>query len=84
MSDLSHLAETVRPVAALSADERIQQLRQPHWIGYTRSKQILEKLEDLFKYPRVDRMPNLLIVGGNQQWKDYDCQPVPAAARKER
>jgi Bacterial TniB protein len=58
MSDLSHLVETLRPVVTLPADERIQQLRQPHWIGYTRSKRILERLEDLFQYPRVDRMPN--------------------------
>lgn len=69
MSDLSHLGETVRPVVALPADERIQQLRQPHWIGYTRSKRILEKLEDLFRYPRVDRMPNLLMVGETNNGK---------------
>ncbi len=69
MSDLSHLGETLRPVLELPADERIQQLRQPHWIGYTRSKRILEKLEDLFQYPRVDRMPNLLIVGETNNGK---------------
>jgi hypothetical protein len=44
-------------------------VRQPHWIGYTRSKRILEKLEDLFCYPRVDRMPNLLIVGETNNGK---------------
>jgi len=69
MSDLSHLGEAARAVVALPADDRIQQLRQPHWIGYTRSKRILEKLEDLFQYPRVDRMPNLLIVGETNNGK---------------
>ena len=69
MSDLSHLVETLRAVLDLPADERIRQLRQPHWIGYTRSKRILEKLEDLFQYPRVDRMPNLLIVGETNNGK---------------
>ena len=69
MSDLSHLVETLRPALELPADERIRQLRQPHWIGYTRSKRILEKLEDLFQYPRVDRMPNLLIVGETNNGK---------------
>ena len=70
MSDLSHLVETLRPVLDLPADDRIQHLRQqPHWIGYTRSKRILEKLEDLFQYPRVDRMPNLLIVGETNNGK---------------
>jgi len=69
MGDPSHLVETLRPVLDLPADERIQQLRQPHWISYTRSKRILEKLEDLFHYPRVDRMPNLLIVGETNNGK---------------
>ena len=70
MSDLSHLVETLRPVLDLPADDRIQHLRQqPHWIGYTHSKRILEKLEDLFQYPRVDRMPNLLIVGETNNGK---------------
>jgi len=70
MSDRSHLAETLRPVLDLPADDRIRHLRQqPHWIGYTHSKRILEKLEDLFQYPRVDRMPNLLIVGETNNGK---------------
>src|SRR5215469_5030185 len=70
MSDRSHLAETLRPVLDLPADDRIRHLRQqPHWIGYTHSKRIHEKLEDLFQYPRVDRMPNLLIVGETNNGK---------------
>jgi hypothetical protein len=69
MSDLSHLDEAWHSVAGLPADQRIQRVRQPHWIGYTRSKRILEKLEDLFCYPRVDRMPNLLIVGETNNGK---------------
>jgi hypothetical protein len=56
MSELSHLDEGARALAVLSADERIQKLRQPHWIGYTRSKHILGQLEDLLQYPRVHRM----------------------------
>ena len=69
MSDLSHLEETLRPVMELSAEERIQQVRQPHWIGYGRSKRILDKLQDLFQHPRIDRMPNLLIVGETNNGK---------------
>ena len=62
MSGFAHLNEAVRAVAVLPAEERIQRLRQPHWIGYTRSKRILGQLEDLLQHPRVHRMPNLLIV----------------------
>src|SRR5438552_17382873 len=69
MSDLAHLDEALHSVVELPADERIQRVRQPHWIGYTRSKRILAKLEDLLSYPRVDRMPNLLIVGETNNGK---------------
>jgi hypothetical protein len=69
MRDLSHLNEAVRPVVELPAQDRIERLRQPHWIGYTQSKRILDKLEDLFRYPRVDRMPNLLVVGETNNGK---------------
>jgi hypothetical protein len=69
MSDLSHLDEALHSVVELSVDERIQRVRQPHWIGYTRSKRIFDKLEDLFCYPCVDRMPNLLIVGETNNGK---------------
>jgi type II secretory pathway predicted ATPase ExeA len=69
MSEFAHLDEAVRAVAALPAGERIERLRQPHWIGYTRSKRILDRLEDLLQYPRVHRMPNLLIVGETNNGK---------------
>lgn len=69
MSEFAHLDEGMRAVAALPAGERIQRLRQPHWIGYTRSKRILDQLEDLLQYPRVHRMPNLLIVGETNNGK---------------
>jgi hypothetical protein len=69
MSDLSHLDETLHAIVELPVDERIQRVRQPHWIAYTRSKRILEKLEDLASYPRVDRMPNLLIIGDTNNGK---------------
>jgi hypothetical protein len=69
MSGLSHLDEALYSVVDLAANERIQRVRQPLWIGYTRSKRILEKLEDLLSYPAVDRMPNLLIVGDTNNGK---------------
>lgn len=44
-------------------------MRQPHWIGYPRAKRVLDQLEDLLQYPRVHRMPNLLIVGETNNGK---------------
>jgi len=69
MSELSHLEERVRELAILPAQERIQRLRQPHWIGYTHSKRILDRLDDLLQHPRTHRMPNLLIVGETNNGK---------------
>ncbi|MBF4448121.1 AAA family ATPase [Vibrio anguillarum] len=52
-----------------STDDRIRYIRSPRWIGYTRAKEILSKLEDLQAYPKRHRMPNLLIVGESNTGK---------------
>ncbi len=64
MSDaLSHLTVATAKALTLPNDERIERIRKPRWIGYPRSKVVLDKLEDLLVYPKMHRMPNLLIVG---------------------
>jgi hypothetical protein len=50
-------------MAERSAQERIQSLQFPVWIGYSRAQAILRQLEYLLRHPPVHRMPNLLIVG---------------------
>jgi len=69
MSELCHLDDAVRPLTALPPEERIQKMRLPRCIGYTRSKHILDQLEDLLQCPRVHRMPNLLLVGETNNGK---------------
>src|SRR5437868_22287 len=69
MSEFAHLDDAVGTLAALPAEQRIQNLRPPHWIGYTRAKRILDQLENLLRYPRIHRMPNLLIVGETNNGK---------------
>ncbi len=41
---------------------RIRAIRAGTWINYGRAKEILAKMEDLLEYPRVTRMPNMLLV----------------------
>lgn len=53
----------------LAAEERIQWLKKPRWIGYPRAQQILTKLEDLLKHPRETRMPNILLIGNSNNGK---------------
>lgn len=70
MSDaLSHLTVATAKAVTLPNDERIERIRKPRWIGYPRSKVVLDKLEDLLVYPKMHRMPNLLIVGDTNNGK---------------
>ena len=67
--DSPHLNENARATLSLPLAERIEYVRSPRWIGYTRAKQILDKLEDLLTYPKKHRMPNLLLVGDTNNGK---------------
>ncbi|NMM50315.1 TniB family NTP-binding protein [Marinigracilibium pacificum] len=62
----SKLIEFVRKA---SDQERIESIRQSHWIGYPVAKSILKGLNDLLNYPQVHRMPNLLLVGDSNNGK---------------
>lgn len=64
-----HLNDAAKEALSLSDEERIERIRSARWIGYTRAKQILDKLEDLLSYPKKHRMPNLLIVGDTNNGK---------------
>jgi type II secretory pathway predicted ATPase ExeA len=65
----SHLFPSSRPVAALSAEERIRRIRADRWVNYPRAEQVLQKLEALLAFPQRARMPNLLLVGASGMGK---------------
>jgi TniB protein len=67
--DLIHLDAAYRPVAGLSAPERIDWIRQDRWIHYARAEQVLARLTDLLTYPPRDRMPCLLLFGSTGMGK---------------
>ena len=59
-------------VAAASLDiasERIARIRSDRWIAYPRAMQAIDRLHELFEYPKRLRMPNLLIVGPTNNGK---------------
>lgn len=64
-----HLSEAALERIESSIEDRVRYIRSSRWIGYTRSKDILGKLEDLQSYPKRHRMPNLLIVGESNTGK---------------
>jgi hypothetical protein len=56
-----HLSEMALTLAR-SDEERIYAIREGTWLGYKDAKRILAKMEDLLNYPRITRMPNMLLV----------------------
>ncbi len=69
MGDGAHLNAAARAALDLSPAARIDRIRRPRWIGYTRAKQVLDKLDALLTHPKMHRMPNLLIVGDTNAGK---------------
>lgn len=61
-NNYSHLSETTKALAERSDEERIYAIREGTWLGYKDAKRILAKMEDLLNYPRITRMPNMLLV----------------------
>src|SRR5260370_18379211 len=69
MDNEDRILPSTRAALDLSDQERILFLRQPRWIGYTRSKDVLGRLEALLRYPSTHRMQNLLVIGETNNGK---------------
>jgi hypothetical protein len=69
LPDLSHLHESARAAALLSAELRLRRVHADRWIGYTRATEALDQLARLAAWPRKQRMPNLLIIGPTNNGK---------------
>lgn len=57
-----HLNEMTRSLAYKSDEARIFAIREGSWLGYKEAKRIIARMEDLLAYPRITRMPNMLLV----------------------
>ena len=68
-SSYSHLNDDVQHQLTRSDAERIEYILSSRWIGYSKAKDILGKLEDLLVYPKKHRMPCMLIVGDSNSGK---------------
>lgn len=64
-----HLNESAKAALALSDQERINFIRRPRWIGYTKAKRVIAQFENLLTHPKTHRMPNLLLVGETNNGK---------------
>lgn len=68
-SEFSHLHARIAGLMALPQKERIAKIRTPVWIDYSVANKVLSQLEDLLEYPKMHRMPNLLITGDTNNGK---------------
>lgn len=67
--DLTHLHPASRELARLPSAERLHRIRADRWIGYPKAVDAVERLEMLFRWPRKQRMPNLLLTGPTNNGK---------------
>ncbi|MVN86566.1 AAA family ATPase [Deinococcus sp. HMF7620] len=68
-SEFSHLHESVVPVMRASDAVRLKHLEAARWLSYPRAQELLAHMTYLLEHTRVDRMPNLLIVGETNSGK---------------
>ena len=64
-----HLTEKTAQKINLPQEARVQHIKKPRWIGYSKAKIVLDKLEDLLNYPKQTRMPNMLLIGETNNGK---------------
>jgi hypothetical protein len=57
-----HLNDAARALIDATDAVRIKSIQSGTWLGYARAKEILARMEELLQYPRITRMPNILLV----------------------
>ncbi|WP_320174766.1 TniB family NTP-binding protein [Maridesulfovibrio sp.] len=67
--DFPHLHKSVIHLMDLQQKDRIAKIRTPIWIEYPKARKIISQLEDLLAYPRMHRMPSLLLTGETNNGK---------------
>lgn len=68
-AELTHLTPLAIKITLSSDNERIAHIKKDLWLGYYRATLALQKLEEVFTYPKRQRMPNLLIIGPTNNGK---------------
>lgn len=66
---LLHLTPPAIKVSLSSDEKRIAHIKKDLWLGYSHATQVLQQLDNLFNYPKRQRMPNLLIIGPTNNGK---------------
>lgn len=57
-----HLNDAALDLIDRTDEQRIYAIREGSWLGYKDAKHILARMDELLNYPRITRMPNILLV----------------------
>jgi len=66
---MEHLIDSVKEIALMNDASRIEFINKNRWIKYPHAEKIIDRLEELLVYPKISRMPNMLIVGETNNGK---------------
>lgn len=66
---MRRLSELAQAALDLPADKRRTLILRPKWVDHPMATRIFGQLEDVLEYPRMHRMPNLLIYGDTNNGK---------------
>lgn len=67
--EFKYLSGKALEMLDVSDEERLTYLKKRSFIPYPRAKEILEEMEELLVHPKVNRMPNMLIVARSNNGK---------------
>jgi len=66
---MEHIRAELRNLLESSDKERISHILNEKWIGYSKAKYVMNRLDELLEHPVTHRMPNLLIIGDTNNGK---------------
>lgn len=66
---MNHLDKITQGLLNDSIDQKINQVRSNRWINYPKAKEVMFELEQLLNFPRIHRMPSMLLVGDTNNGK---------------
>lgn len=76
---MNHLLDYVANIALKSDNERIFYTNSRFWIPYNRATEILKVFNDALRHPKIDRMPNYVLVGNSNNGKTHILREFESA-----
>ncbi len=71
MSEFAHLLPQAAEVATWPDEERFDYIDSDRWLPYRRANDVVDRLEDLLRRPRINRPANMMLVGRSDNGKSH-------------